>query len=411
MTDRKPWKTVQTFGALLGVSVAVLVFVFILIRMFADPPVMWDLDVYRGAVRSWLSGNGLYEFTLYGPGGEVLPFTYPPFAAILMAPLAVLPDGVVNLTWMAGTLVLCVALSVILLRSAPGAGRRLTLRAAIVGVLASLALLVSEPVSHGASLGQVSLFLLLVSFTDAGGFVPPKWRGWLVGLAGAMKLIPLVFVPYYLVTRQWRAARNAGLGFVAATALGFAVLPSESVRYWTVLVFDTSRIGDVQASRNKSLLGLVVRWNLGGDQQRLLWLALAAVIAAVALWRARRHYLRGEEVAAALVVGVLSIVLTPLSWPHHQCWVPVTALYLLLLRRPWPMLAGVLLLLGFVAGTPLISWDETGPLWVRLAWELPSLVCILIALLGLPRKLRFAAGSDTPVFTGLPAPVQGEPAS
>jgi alpha-1,2-mannosyltransferase len=202
MTDRKPWKTVQTFGALLGVSVAVLVFVFILISLFTDPPVMWDLDVYRGAVRSWLSGNGLYEFTSYGPGGEVLPFTYPPFAAILMAPLAVLPDGVVNLTWMAGTLVLCVALSVMLLRSAPGAGRRLTLRAVIVGVLASLALLVSEPVSHGASLGQVSLFLLLVSFADAGGFVPPKWRGWLVGVAGGMKLIPLVFVPYYLVTRQ-----------------------------------------------------------------------------------------------------------------------------------------------------------------------------------------------------------------
>ncbi len=147
------------------------------------------------------------------------------------------------------------------------------------------------------------------------------------------------------------------------------MLPAESVRYWTVLVFDTSRVGDIWLSRNKSLLGLLTRWGLG--DARWLWLLLAAAIAAAALWRARQHYLRGEEVAAALVVGSLSIVLTPISWPHHQIWVPLVALYLILLRRSLPVFAGALLLAGYSFATPLIVWQESGPLWLRLLWDGP----------------------------------------
>jgi alpha-1,2-mannosyltransferase len=266
------------------------------------------------------------------------------------------------------------------------------------GGLVALGLLLSEPVAHNLFVGQLSIFIVFLAVVDAGGFVPARWRGIGVGLAAAIKLIPLVFIGYYLVTRQWRAALQSFAGFVVATALGFFVMPAESVRYWTVLVFDTSRVGDVWLSRNKSLLGLLTRWGLG--DARWLWLVLAAAIAALALWRARQHHARGEEFAATLVVGCLSIVLTPISWPHHQIWVPLVALYLLLLGRRWPVIAGSLLLACYSIATPLITWEESGPLWQRLLWEVPVLLPIVIAILGLPRKVVATPGVRTPQPTG-----------
>lgn len=345
-----------------------------------------DFEVYRVAVQSWLDGRGLY--TGVAPSGDwtsELLFTYPPFAAIMLAPFASLPAPVADWLWFLLSLAVYPVLAILLLRQAPGARTRPQLTSVLAGALVSVGLLLTQPVSHGLFVGQISGFIILVALLEAAGIVPPRWRGFLVGLVAAVKLIPLVFVPYFLVTRQWRAARNSLIGFGAATLLGFAVLPQESVRYWTALVFDSSRVGEVSLSRNKSLLGLLHRWGLGGESW--LWVALAAAIALVAFWRASRHHARGEEFAAALVVGTLSIVVSPISWPHHQVWIPLAAMYLMLLRRRWPAVAGALLLAGYWFYTPLISWEETGPLWLRLAWEVPTLVPVTIALLGLARKL------------------------
>lgn len=388
------WTILQWTAAFLGLAIGGLAAVYFLTALLGGgdlanigPIHLADYQVYRGAAQQVLSGSGLYDAAYpTGPGGPSLPFTYPPFAAILMAPLALLPATAAAWTWVLLSIAAGPVLAVLLLRQAPGAGRSIQPVSLVTAALLSLGLLLSEPVTHGLFVGQVSIFIVLVSLVDAAGVVPPRWRGVLVGLAAATKLIPLVFLPYFLLTRQWRAARNTLVAFAAATVLGFAVLPAESVRYWTVLVFDTSRVGEVGLTRNKSLLGLMVRWGAGDDAW--LWLVLAAAISAVALWRASRHHARGEQFAAALVVGTLSIVVTPISWPHHQVWIPLVALYLLLLRRRWPAVAGALLLAAYGFYTPLIVWQEAGPLWLRFAWEVPTLVPVAIATLGLPRKQR-----------------------
>lgn len=350
---------------------------------------MTDLAVYRGAVLSMLDGRGLYDYALLRPGESALPFTYPPFAALVFVPVAVLPSAVSAWLVVVASLAACVGLAHLVLRH--GSRWRGGRVPALPLALASLALLVSEPVGLGVILGQISLFLVLASLADACGVLPRRWQGVLIGLAGAIKLIPLVFIPYFLITRQWRRAVNATVAFGVATGLGLVVLPGESVRYWTQLVFDTSRVGELVLSRNKSLLGLVARWDLGGDHQRLVWLALAALIAVLGLWAASRHHRRGEELAAALVVGTLSIVLTPISWPHHQVWMTLVALYLILQERRWTIAAGSALLLGYVFASPLFSWLETGPLWLRLSWELPTLAAVAVSVLGLPQDRPIAS--------------------
>ena len=50
----------------------------------------FDLRVYRGAARLALGGGSLY----HGPIWQWAPFTYPPFAAVVFTPLALLPLAV-----------------------------------------------------------------------------------------------------------------------------------------------------------------------------------------------------------------------------------------------------------------------------------------------------------------------------
>lgn len=56
-----------------------------------------DLQVYWGATRWAEHGLPLYDF--HAGNGD--PFTYPPFAALVMAPLGRLPFGVVGVVWTA----------------------------------------------------------------------------------------------------------------------------------------------------------------------------------------------------------------------------------------------------------------------------------------------------------------------
>src|SRR2546430_6065446 len=48
----------------------------------------FDLKIYHGAMVWWTHGGNLYDFV---SPGTTLGFTYPPFAALVMAPMAILP--------------------------------------------------------------------------------------------------------------------------------------------------------------------------------------------------------------------------------------------------------------------------------------------------------------------------------
>ena len=67
-------------------------------------PIMVDLEVYRRAGSVLLAGGNFYD--LPGP----LQFLYPPFAAVLAAPLALLPATVVQIGWTAAGAVALVAI-------------------------------------------------------------------------------------------------------------------------------------------------------------------------------------------------------------------------------------------------------------------------------------------------------------
>lgn len=109
------------------------------------------------------------------------------------------------------------------------------------------------------------------------------------------------------------------LAFLGLTLLAFALLPSESLYFWTRAVRATDRIGDLSSLGNQSLNGFVLcRDELLLPRSLLasltLLLALVGVAGAAAVARA------GNVVLGVIMAGCVGIVVSPVSWTHHQVW-------------------------------------------------------------------------------------------
>src|SRR5439155_13505639 len=112
-----------------------------------------------------------------------------------------------------------------------------------------------EPVDMTLHFGQINLLLLALVLADLA--LPRRWQGIGVGLAAAIKLTPLIFIGYLLLTRRLRAALVATGTFAATVALGFALLPGGSVAFWGGRF---AQPGDgPERLVNQSLNGLILR--------------------------------------------------------------------------------------------------------------------------------------------------------
>jgi alpha-1,2-mannosyltransferase len=375
------WSPWLIAGAVVALVVAVVLLRDNLVRLAGEGS--FDLNVYRGALGDFLSGKSLYKFYVVGHGTHY-PFTYPPFAGLVMAPLGMWTYAPVRAVWAAIQYALVALLVVLVRRRTPAARYGWGVEGWLITVLSFCAVALNETFTEGVALGQMSLAVVALVLVDFLA-LPPKWRGTLVGIAAAIKLTPLIFLPYFAITRQWRALVNATVATAGAAAVGYVVLPADSKLYWTKLLFDTSRVGDPTAWRNKSLLGLLSHFNIGGPLQHQLWLALVLVISVVAFWQAWRCFRRGEELAAALVVGTLSTVVSPISWVHHLVWIPLIAIYLVMLARRGPTLLGAGLLVTLITGSIFIGFG-TGNLVDKTLGDVICLVLLSFALFGLPRR-------------------------
>jgi alpha-1,2-mannosyltransferase len=298
--------------ALAGVAALVVAAQAVVFALWPDAhALLIDLQVYRAGGEHVVAGVPLYR------GGVLLdlPFVYPPFAAVLFAPLALLPLGLLKALWTGAGIAL---LGYVVHRCAPRAGWP------VVALLAVLATAL-DPVRTTLYLGQINIVLLALVAGDLLGRPGSRLRGVGVGLAAAVKLTPLLFVVYLVATRRWRAAATALVTFVAAAGLGFLFAPADSVAFWfdgTFLAAD--RISAVDGPSNHSLNGLLARLGAAG----LLWLALAAALGVLTIVLAVRAHHAGEEVLALTLCGLASAALAPFAWSHHYVWVVPLAVLL-----------------------------------------------------------------------------------
>jgi len=280
----------------------------------------FDLRLYYDAVNWWQSGHDLFSYSQPDPVNIRLGFTYPPLAAILMSPMGLLSYPVVLVTSLVAIVVAGAVFVYLVVRERIRLPKPLLF--GLVGVCTAAAFTL-EPFRQTFSFGQINIYLGLLVAVDllVLGRRGSRWTGVGIGLAAAIKLTPGIFIVYLLVVGRWRAAitaMSAAVGFTLASAL---IAPTETWRYFTSLMWETSRVGFLDTTMNQSVNGLLARLSSPLPPGHKEWLLIAAALAVVGFWRARRAAFAGDELAGMTLAGLVGVLVSPVSWVHHIIWV------------------------------------------------------------------------------------------
>jgi alpha-1,2-mannosyltransferase len=278
----------------------------------ADLHAFFDSKVYSGAVHYWFRGDGMvYDWlqptTPYG-------FTYPPFAGIVMFPMAYLPFWLVVTVACAATVV---STGLVTWWLAGPLIRRSKVPVAVAVALA----LCFEPVRETFGFGQVNTLLLALVAGDVlfGVARGRKWGGIGIGLATAVKLTPGVFILYLLVTGRWRAAGTSIAAAAVATLVAAGLYPDESREFWTAALWDTNRVGNLEYVSNQSLRGLLARLPLDTVEAKV-WLVCVLATLALWAWRVRAAAKVDDYLGGLALTGLLGCLISPVTWVHHCVW-------------------------------------------------------------------------------------------
>ncbi|MET7875447.1 glycosyltransferase 87 family protein [Micromonospora sp. DT68] len=319
-----------------AIVAAVAYAAWLAIGEFGRPYNFFDMKIYHGAVVWWASGHELYEFIA---PGTTLGFTYPPFAGLVMLPMAQLPiagAGMVNA--LASIAALALILAGLLRPIVDRLGWPLWFTVAVAVPLA----VAIEPGRETLGYGQVNILLFALIMADLIGlrwrsrrgthyaatdgpllrFVySGAWAGAGIGLATAVKLTPALFIAYLLITRQWRVAATAIGTTIGVTVASFGIVGDESRAYFGSVLWQTERVGAADMTPNQSLAGLLARLYDSIETPGLLWFAFSVLILALGLSRAASSRADGDELTAFTLVGLTANVISPISWTHHLVWV------------------------------------------------------------------------------------------
>ncbi|MHA6794129.1 glycosyltransferase 87 family protein [Pseudonocardia bannensis] len=305
-----------------------------------------DLEVYRLGVQTWLAGGDMYGSLPPTISGLALPFIYPPFAAMVLTPLVVLPWTASWIALFVSSLAcLAVTLYVVARRAWPAGGPGGALSVASAALPLALAL---EPVLETFEFGQVNLILMALVAVDC-LVEKPRWpRGLLVGIAAAIKLTPAAFVLFFLLRRDMRAAVVAAVTGAAATGLGFLVDAESSARYW--FGGPASGVSGSVFYTNETIQAVLARLGMDGAALTAVWLVATAGLLALILPVVRR----ADPALALIAVAGFALLVSPTSWSHHWVWIApalvVTVGHALRLRSVgWAAVTAVLLVTFYLA--------------------------------------------------------------
>ncbi|MBU8823296.1 mannosyltransferase [Mycolicibacterium goodii] len=317
-----------------------------------------DLHVYVGGADALDGPGALYDYVYADQTPDFpLPFTYPPFAAIMFYPLHLLPFGVVAFLWQIGIIAALYGVVRVSQRlMGLQAQRRVAMLWTAVGIW-------TEPLRSTFDYGQVNVVLVLAVLCAVSS---TRWwlSGLLVGLAAGVKLTPAVAGLYFVGARRWGAVVFSAVVFFATVGVSWVVVGGQARRYFTELLGDADRVGPIGTSFNQSWRGGISRilgHDAGFGPLVLVGIAVTAVLALLA-WRAIDG--AADRLGGILVVSLFGLVLSPISWTHHWVWL-----------------------------IPLMMWLLHGPLSARRGARVLGRVWLALTLVGVPWLLSFAQPS------------------
>jgi Glycosyltransferase family 87 len=302
-----------------AVSIAGLITLFV-----ARPAELWsmvDVQVYMwGGHMARLVGTpyqGAYQFyNLH------LPFTYPPMAAAVFGLVSYLPLAAVK--WLITSASVAALAGVTWLSWGKLGYGRSRSRLGATLLVAAIAVWL-EPVQQTLAFGQVNAVLMLVVVADLCLSDGNRLKGVGVGLASGFKLTPLIFVPYLLLTRQYRAAVVALGTFGFTIAASDLLIPRAARQFWAGRMFlSVSRVGNIAYVGNQSLYGASIRLLGSARAAHPYYLAAATVIGLAGLLVAAGLSRLGQELAGLVACALTGLLVSPVSWSHHWVWIAPT---------------------------------------------------------------------------------------
>jgi alpha-1,2-mannosyltransferase len=278
---------------------------------------MADFEVNYRAGGRLLAGETLYRTT-----DQHWQFKYSPFSALLYLPLSFLPLPAAKAIWF-GLVAAATAAVILLSRRALGTASPPSAWAAGLAAAVLARFFLRE-----LQLGQINavitvlLLIMILELRPAGD----RWAageiraGIFWGLATALKPYAVIFLPYFLLKRKFRALLT-GLGIVAVS-LAVPVVFYGPAGLGTVLgewaqTLSRSTPGLFDTQDNVSLMGLLTKWTGDIGLAIPLFAGLTALLALLTL----AAVLKGRAVSDPLPLdaGLLLLfipLLSPLGWDY-----------------------------------------------------------------------------------------------
>lgn len=275
-----------------------------------------DLHVYLGGAAAIDHPGTLYGYVYADQTPDFpLPFTYPPFAAVVFYPLHLLPFGLVAFLWQIATMAAlygAIRISQRLTATPAGPrGHRLAMAWTAITVWI-------EPLRSTFDYGQVNVLLMTAVLWAV--YTTRWWlSGLLVGAAAGIKLTPAISGVYLAGARRWGAAVFSAVVFVATVGISVVVVGDQTRYYFTELLGDAHRVGPIATSFNQSWRGAISRilgHDVGFGPPLVVALVVTAVLAVLA-WRALDA---ADQLGRLIVVELFGLLLSPISWTHHWVW-------------------------------------------------------------------------------------------
>src|SRR5208337_4541557 len=207
------------------IAVAAVIYAFSLLRCLPQRANRMDFTHYYVSALMMRQGSDPYVTNMKplaeSLGLEGLDFshaTYTPTFLLLFEPLTLLIPLAAYWVWIAITIAFLAMTLYLLLDGVP---RDYRLRLALVGLV-----ILYQPITDNFffAQSQIMLLFLFTLFMRGMGSGRHAFAGSIVGLAGLLKVFPLVLVGYLLTRRRWEATFYAGLVLVVGGLVTLALV-------------------------------------------------------------------------------------------------------------------------------------------------------------------------------------------